>query len=1232
MAAQYPFFNRKRELEELNNGFRKHVIRGVGGRFPGYIIKGRKGIGKSRLIHEFIDGLQDVEILSDIPNFDPKKHVIEHACHIDENDPYFPFVKITEHIYQEQRWRTIGIRFLQLGLAIFGVNDAMNALNDLVGAVKKGKSDSVLSKKEAKTFNTYRKFIKRLCKRTPIIIYIRNAQWIDVYSLKLINKLMEEKETLWGMIILEKDEADIEEGIQSRLNQFILEGKFSRLELGALKKSFPGQILNQRFGSNFFTGEENDILYTISEGSPGILISFIEDQCMKNRWIYKEGNSWHKAEGFREKIKPPSQKLIELVISLYEDKELSESEFILIKKMAVMWGISNEVVTGTISMVKDIMNIGFKILSNLGPGIVSKNCFLVSDDHGERFIIEYLKRDQSRSIDDIKPRDIEHQHLLEAGLIRMCEDGILIGWNYFEGKRSRQVIMEALNDQVSKNIDKFLKISEGLAELHRNEIVHGFIKPESIIETKEGNFQLATFNINVIRFLEESTKNGQNDLHYSAPEQLENKELGYESDIYSLGVMFFRSLTDQFPFTGNNKEDLLRSIKEETVQFGGYWLSQIDEPIKHIITKCLSYEASHRYRNAVEFHNELLSVSKAPVLIPQPELIETNKKQSFSYKKLMIPSLIVFMAIIGYYFLNNPFGNGKNKITKDVITLSISSESKTQNKNRHISAESIHYLIQSDIMHRTNEIVMSTDDFNKIYKDTDDEDFIPQKQVKAHLIFRDFDYELILDIVDADGKQNKLDYDFEDPSELLQNQISDITKQVLPSADKQKGLITKDWDAFVYFYKGEEAWKKLDKNTAIRNYKSAISIDPNLLHANLRLADIYRFEGNNQQAIHALATVLPRIGKISKVDSIRSVALSNQLNGKTREAIKNYRDLIHYLPARKETYYELAEAFFEVRDMQNAKKYYQEALNIDPQFTQAINHYAYCFTHTGEHDKALKYFKQYLELDKSANAYDSYGDGLMAMGIYDSAEWAKREGLKMDPNLEFLYNGFSYIQIRQGEYKEAEDNVNKYLSHIKDNELLAEGYLNKAFIYYLQDDYGKSMDTCLKAQQLFDTLDLTSRNHKIHWLLCQLYYKDGNKEGVEEEMLQMKQLIEAYRIDATNYNEILKFYLHCQAIGYASTGNVEKVDEITVTFTTEIRDKIKDWSSPFDLAYFGSELGNIYLDLDKLGQAERCFQVALDYNPNFAQALTGMASIAARQNNTDLAEQYKKQYQAVWKN
>jgi predicted ATPase len=311
MDYTYQFYNRSKEINDIKANFEKSIQNKSQ---TAVLIRGKKGIGKTRLIYEFIKEVEnDISLLAEMPTFDKERDFITFKCDQNNSTPYLPFIQITKSILKQKKFFNIITKLFVVILAIFSINDTLKALEDLANSVNENKNSEKLKQKEIKLFNQYRKFIKKRSTKSPLIIFIQNAQWIDSFSLKLIQKLVSEGNHFWGMIILEQDEPESTEELNDEFNKIISANRFIKIDLYTLDKSFPSRLLSSRFGESFFNCDENDILYTISEGIIGNLIDFIENTCIRNNSIYFENGKWRKKEDFAESIKPVNQKLFELI-------------------------------------------------------------------------------------------------------------------------------------------------------------------------------------------------------------------------------------------------------------------------------------------------------------------------------------------------------------------------------------------------------------------------------------------------------------------------------------------------------------------------------------------------------------------------------------------------------------------------------------------------------------------------------------------------------------------------------------------------------------------------------------------------------------------------------------------------------------------------------------------------------------------------------------------------------
>ncbi|MBN1558780.1 protein kinase, partial [candidate division KSB1 bacterium] len=1202
----FDFINRKRELEALQDSFIGHVLRDRGS--LSYLIQGRRGAGKTRLIHEFIAGIEsDKRIASRIPKFRSKIHVIEYECKQELTGPYLAFVEISKQIQEQQQTVRILRQAGMLAISLLPIHDMIEDFLKLGNAINSGETEEAIRSKETRLFTKYLKTLKNRSRKVPLILYIKNVQWIDDHSLELLHALIDTEKSLWGMIILEQNEmGTVNPNVRAIFNKLIDDGKLFQLTLHSMQKGFETEMLECRFGPQLFTTTEYEHIYTISEGCPGILARYAEEWIRKE-WLYPEDDHWCKIAGFENRIKAPQQKLLDLLITLLQDGVISAREHILINNFAEEWGIGADVVAQMTAMLLKAQEMGYIIERRVHSGAIGKDAFLAYDAKMNRYLVEYVNNIETIH-QELVPHEVKHPHLLGTKEIKQFKDGVLIVNDYCEGKTLKELKNEAYDSHIKNTLKMAEQVAEGLAELHRNNLVHGHLRPEAIIVSREGDVRLTGLDADQLKM--HVSHQDLSSLYYSSPEQINQEKIDARSDIFSFGVLLYELLTGELPFQGKNRGELKQAIRFEAIPPFDYIKSRIPLEIQNLISKCLHKNPQERFQNASHLLREIQELLfKARESEPHEQELTDNvgsgRHVAAQKKRLLVPALVSLFAIVAAVFATYLFffsGKSREKVVETIIIGDFAVEG--AGPSSRLTADMLKYLITDDLMQASDVVALDEEEFHYLYPG----DNVPKLRVDGAIKFKGLGFNIVLDLIHQDGRVEQSTLSFVDPSALLTSEIAKVTAHILTLldiAEKKKSTFTTSWDAFESFYEGEKAWDKLESTAAEQKFSQALDIDPDFVLAKLRLASVLQFKGSTSRAQQLVHSIHPHLGELSYVDSLKAEALTARLSGHLRREIDILRIIYNQFSTRKEAPYEVAEAYYTICDIKNAIDFYEKVLYLDENFGRAHNHLAYCYSHLGDHRKALIHFKKYVQLDSTANAYDSLGDGYMAAGALDSAAWAKERGIRLDPQVAYLYGSLCYIQIRQARLQNALSSIEKYLDHSPEMETKSAGYFRLALTEYTRKDYVEALDLAQEAIALFDSEDIVSRNHELHWLLGLLYLQTGHRDKAEEELSHMQALIDLHNISATNYRMgIYKYARHLQACLAAHDGDMNFLLDIIREFEGPIKDKIKDHGSPFDLAFFHTHFAELLQSahIAHLERAKTQLESALAYNPNYAMA------------------------------
>ena len=161
---------------------------------------------------------------------------------------------------------------------------------------------------------------------------------------------------------------------------------------------------------------------------------------------------------------------------------------------------------------------------------------------------------------------------------------------------------------------------------HSHDVIHGNIKPTNVFVAADGRMLLSDFGIacGYDDSQQSLTRVGWGSAEYAAPEQ----SLGVvkrSSDIYALGVLLFRILTGQPPFTGQTPVEVLLKHVRQPSPSARALAPSISDAIDGVLKMALQKRSEDRFASAEEFGSAFLAaVSVAPVASPVARSIATT--------------------------------------------------------------------------------------------------------------------------------------------------------------------------------------------------------------------------------------------------------------------------------------------------------------------------------------------------------------------------------------------------------------------------------------------------------------------------------------------------------------------------------------------------------------------------------------------------------------------------------
>jgi tRNA A-37 threonylcarbamoyl transferase component Bud32 len=152
---------------------------------------------------------------------------------------------------------------------------------------------------------------------------------------------------------------------------------------------------------------------------------------------------------------------------------------------------------------------------------------------------------------------------------------------------------------IRRAIDITAQIADAISYAHQNGIVHRDIKPANIMVLSDNKIKVTDFGI-ARSMTSNRTRPGivKGTPLFMSPEQIAGRKVDGRSDIFSLGIIFYKLLTGEFPFMANDFTSLMYKITTEQHDSPRKYNPKIFPACEQIIDKSLEKDPEQRYQSA----------------------------------------------------------------------------------------------------------------------------------------------------------------------------------------------------------------------------------------------------------------------------------------------------------------------------------------------------------------------------------------------------------------------------------------------------------------------------------------------------------------------------------------------------------------------------------------------------------------------------------------------------------
>ncbi len=216
--------------------------------------------------------------------------------------------------------------------------------------------------------------------------------------------------------------------------------------------------------------------------------------------------------------------------------------------------------------------------------------------------------------------DLKHPNLitqLDYGMVDGKQPFLVM--EYLQGESLAELLRREGPLNPVRCLRIFSQVMDGLHYAHQKGVVHRDIKPSNILllaSTNDGEEVVKVLDFGLAKLMPWSGKESQHLTKtgevfgspiYMSPEQCMGKPLEPSSDIYSLGITLFESLTGRPPFKGQNVvQTASKHLSDPPPTFESF-CPELNLPLnlQSVVFKALEKEVSHRYHSMQQFKEDL---------------------------------------------------------------------------------------------------------------------------------------------------------------------------------------------------------------------------------------------------------------------------------------------------------------------------------------------------------------------------------------------------------------------------------------------------------------------------------------------------------------------------------------------------------------------------------------------------------------------------------------------------
>jgi serine/threonine protein kinase len=279
------------------------------------------------------------------------------------------------------------------------------------------------------------------------------------------------------------------------------------------------------------------------------------------------------------------------------------------------------------SMILPATIAHYNLLDRIGEGGIGEVYRARDTKVGRTVALKIVSPAIANDLDRLR-RLLEDAHaaagLSHPNIATLWEVGEADGFHYlaYEFAAGQRLREEAGGAPMNarRALDLAMQIADGVADAHAHGVIHGDLRPETIVVTPKGSAKILDFGLAPwTRSGAARTLAGQSPdalpveavrvVAYMSPEEAIGGAVDGRTDVFSLGTLTYELVTGQNPFAARTASDTIVNIIKGAVTPPSSANPSVPPELDAVVVKALSPDIAQRQQSAAALSAELRSVA-----------------------------------------------------------------------------------------------------------------------------------------------------------------------------------------------------------------------------------------------------------------------------------------------------------------------------------------------------------------------------------------------------------------------------------------------------------------------------------------------------------------------------------------------------------------------------------------------------------------------------------------------